>query len=271
MKIGVCADITRWKAIANEKFDYVEANFSKLASLTDEEFEGYVNEKNALGISVEAFNGFFPSGFCIYGELLPGNRLLPSFEEKLKEIEKYAEAAFSRARRLGGRVAVFGSSHARALRDGITREDAEAQVIRVLRVCGDVASKYGMKIALEPIRYSEVNFINTVDEGLDICKRVDHPSVGLLVDLFHFYMNGESLESVKNAADRIIHMHMARPDPDRKYPTSVDVEACKVWADTLYEIGYNERISLECSFGGEIEAALVKTKCVTDLFKYSDK
>jgi len=267
MKIGVCADKPRWKAIADAGFDYLEANFSKIASLSDEDFDEYLRAKEESGICVEAYNGFFSSKLCIYGNVLEDGSVVPSFASRLEEIKEYAEKAFSRASRLGGRIAVLGSSGARNIREGVTREMAEEQFVNVLRTCGDVAQKYGMKIAIEPLRYAETNFIHTVREGLEMCKRANHPAVGLLVDFFHFYMNGEPIESVAEAKDYIIHAHMARPDPDRKYPTETDIESCKVWADTLKSIGYAGRISLECSFGNEFDKALEKVRCVTDLFR----
>ena len=84
---------------------------------------------------------------------------------------------------------------------------------------------------------------------------------------FHFYSNGEPIESVYKARDLIIHAHIARPDPDRKYPTLVDKDACRVWAEALHDIGYKERISLECSFGSEYEVSLPLTEAVMNMFK----
>lgn len=268
MKIGICGDTVKWKKIAEAGFDYAEANFSKVVSASDEDFDHYLEERRSAGIEIEAYNGFFGSGFCLYGDIREDGSVALRLDSKLDEIREYAEKGFSRASKLGGKIAVFGSSKARDLRAGITKEEAEEHVVRVLRICGDVAQKYGMRVALEPLRRQEANFINTVSEGLELCKRAAHPSVGLLVDLFHFYMNGEDIEDIKKAKDYIIHVHMARPDPDRKYPTEADIEPCRVWAETLHSIGYDGRVSLECSFKDEFDIGLTKVKCVTDMFKY---
>ena len=181
--------------------------------------------------------------------------------------QKLTEKGFARAKMLGGSIAVLGSSGARNIPEGFSYEEAEAHFINVLRVCGDAAQKHGMKVALEPLRYAETNFINTVNQGCNICKKTAHPAVGLLLDLFHFYSNGEEIESIIAAKDMIIHAHIARPDPDRKYPTAADKEACKLWARTLHDIGYEGRISLECSFCGEYDTALPLTKPVMNMFR----
>ena len=267
MKLGVCGDISRWECIKNNGFDYAEAKFSSLASISDDEFEKWLSFADKLGISVEAYNGFFSGSFCIYGEKNEDKTVSPDFQGKLVEIKEYAEKAFSRAQKLGGKIAVLGSSGARNLPKNLSKEEAESHFVNVLRVCGDAAQKYQMKIALEPLRYAETNFINTVEEGLEICKKADHPAVGLLVDFFHFYANGEDISSVIRAKDHIVHTHMARPNPDRKYTTVEDKEACKVWAKTLYDIGYNERISLECSFLDEFERNLPLTEPVMRMFR----
>ena len=78
----------------------------------------------------------------------------------------------------------------------------------------------------------------------------------------------EDIEDIKKAKDYIIHVHMARPDPERKYPTEAEIEPCRVWAETLHSIGYDGRLSLECSFKDEFDIGLTKVKCVTDMFKY---
>lgn len=267
MKIGVCTNLTEWKNVADNRFDYVEANLSSLCLASDAEFEEWKKAREFCGLPVEAYNGFFPGDFCIYGEMDKDGKIIPNFEYKLFEIREYTEKGLSRAKALGGKIAVLGSSGARRIPETISREDAEAHFVNLLRVCGDVAEKYGMRIAIEPLRYAETNFINTVSEGAEICRRANHPSVGLLVDFFHFYSNGESLEDIKKAGDLIIHTHIARPNADRKYPTESDKEKCREWVGVLDAIGYNERISLECSFGGKLREAIPLTKTVMDMFK----
>lgn len=268
MKLGVCTGPAEWKTIADNGFDYAEANLSSLAGLTDSEFALWMQEKDACGLSIEAYNGFFPSSFCLYGDVDEDRNFIPDLEGKLLEAEAYVERALSRAEMLGGKIAVLGSSGARNIPDALPREIAEAHFVKLLVLCGDFAEKHGMKIAIEPLRRAETNFINTVSEGAEICRRANHPSVGLLVDFFHFYSNGESVEDIEKAKGLIIHAHLARPNADRKYPTDADRDYCRPWVKALDSIGYDERISLECSFSGRMREALPLTRTVMDMFKY---
>lgn len=48
-----------------------------------------------------------------------------------------------------------------------------------------------MKIVIEPLSYSDSNYINTIEEGVALSQLVNHPSVGVLMDYYHHQYNGE--------------------------------------------------------------------------------
>ena len=99
----------------------------------------------------------------------------------------------------------------------------------------------------------ERNFINTVDEGAAMCRMTGHSSVGLLVDFYHFYMNGEDLDELGRAADILWHAHIARPSRDRGAPKEKDIPAITEYAEVLKRIGYNARLSLECNWQNGVD------------------
>lgn len=255
MKFGVCGGMNRLPSIIGTGYDYIELNFSKLALMSEEEFIALREELARRNFRAEAFNGFFKSDVCLYGE-----------GADLNAIAAYCETAFSRAAQLGGAVAVLGSGGARAIPLGMTREEAEEQFCRVLTVCGDVALKYGMRIAIEPLRACECNFINLVSEGAAICRRVNHPAVKLLVDFFHFWCGEEPLSNIADAADLLIHAHLARPNLDRCMPREEDRETVALWAQALRDIGYTGRLSLEGKQAEDFEAGIAATRAYLNLF-----
>ena len=255
MKFGVCGNLARLPIIQDAGYDYIEMNFSTLALMSEEEFIKTREELARVGMRAEAFNGFFKSNFILYGE-----------QADLNAIAAYCETAFSRAAQLGGAVAVLGSGGARAIPEGVSTEDAEEQFCRVLKVCGDVAQKYGMRIAIEPLRASECNFINLVSEGAAICRRVNHPAVKLLVDFFHFWCGEEPLFHIADAADVLIHAHLARPNLDRTMPREEDLATVAQWAQALREIGYTGRLSLEGSHGDDFAGSVQRTRAHLNLF-----
>ena len=101
MKIGVCCNINKTRIAAAVGYDYAEFNLSKIAKMTDDEFDALITEKNSIGLPIPTFNGAFPSDI----------RLNVGVDMNI--LSSYAEKAFSRAQRLGGEIVVVGSSGSR--------------------------------------------------------------------------------------------------------------------------------------------------------------
>ena len=255
MRFGVCNGIDKLPLVKQYGFDYIELNFTQLTLADEKEFENYCNQIRRYGIYAESFNCLFPGNVNFNANV------------DYEMIRNYAEKGFYRAQKLGGKTVAFGSSRARNIPDGYDRNLAVAQFKKVLCICSDVADKYGIQIALEPLNFSETNFINTVADGIDICRSVNQKNVKCLVDFYHVFMNGESLDAIMNSGDMIIHTHLARPNSDRRIPTVADAQACSEWARALKLIGYNGRMSLEGDFGPDFETAIKDVQPILDLFR----
>lgn len=255
MKFGVCCDIDKLPLLQKCGYDYIELNFSNMALADEKKFEEMCEQIGHYGLSAESFNCFFPAGFNL------------NVDVDYDKIREYAKKGFARAELLGGKIAVLGSGGARRVPEGYDRVLAAEQFVKVLRICGDIAAKHGMQIAIEPLRTAETNFINTVAEGIEMCKAVDHESVKCLVDFFHLFMNGETLDAVKNSGELIIHTHLARPNADRRIPTVQDRDTCAQWASALKSIGYDGRMSLEGDFTPDFETAIREVQPVLELFR----
>ena len=174
MRFGVCTGVENIGLVKSAGYDYIELNFTQITQMSDEEFEALKEMVLTSGILAETYNCFFPGDIKLCGD-----------EADLDLIAKYAEKGFSRAAQLGGKIAVIGSGGSRRIPEGFDRRTAMVQLVAVLRVCGDAAEKHGMKVAVEPLRAKETNVINTVAEGLELCKKAAHPAVGCLADFFH--------------------------------------------------------------------------------------
>lgn len=256
MKIGICGTPENWAEIKKCGYDYAEGYFRGIAIAEKEAFEKMCRYQRDAALPVEAVNGIFGTDIPLYGG-----------KETPSVIEDYADRGFYRAKTLGAQIAVFGSGAARRIPEGMEKERAKERFAEVLCLLGDMAKRSGMKLALEPLRYQETNFINTLQDGIEICEYAGHPNVGITLDFFHFYSNGESLESVPEAKKYIWHTHLARPNPDRKIPTEADLAECRKWADTLREIGYDERISLEAVFDRDFLADCKQAHPTMEIFR----
>ena len=257
MKLGAnCGSADRWHLIRECGYDYAEGYFAGITLAEDDEFQKAWDFQKSADIPIDVFNGFFTQKVTLLGE------------EKTSHvtIREYCEKGFFRAKALGGKIAVIGSGKSRSIPDGMEKSRAEEEFLEALYLIAKIAIKNDMKIAIEPLRYAETNFINTVEESISLCRLADHKAIGTIVDFFHFHSNGESLESLKNAKDLLFHVHIARPDPDRRIPTEIDRETCLLWADTLREIGYHDRITLEAIFAEDYASDLKAAFPIMKLF-----
>ena len=245
MRFGVCVTVDK-EPIERAKrigFDYIELPLLKLLELNDNQLEELKIMLDKIGIYAETYNCFF------------GNMRLTGDDVDMDKIADYAETVLKRASFLGGRVAVIGSGGQRRIPDGFDRDTAEKQFINILNVCGDIAGKYGMKIAVEPLNTLETNLINTVSECAELVAKADNKNVGVLADYYHIFMNSEGLNKVADKSTSLIHTHLARADKDRKLPhLGRDDEAVKLFADALKAHGYEGAISLEGHYDEDVES-----------------
>ncbi|MCQ2430511.1 MAG: sugar phosphate isomerase/epimerase [Clostridia bacterium] len=253
MRIGVTGGPREWPVAASLGYDYVEGNFSWIASLDQDGFEAARQTLAGTGLKAETFNGFFGAV-----------RLYETTDEWMRE---YTKRAFERCALLGGEIAVLGAGGARRVPDDFPVEKAKEKFARVLSICGDEAQKVGMRVVIEPLRRAECNFINTVTDSMEMVRMVGHPAVGTLVDFFHFYSNGETPDELTDAAPSLWHAHLARPQPDRDAPRPADLPSITPYAEALRAIGYKGRISLECSWKPDYQTAITEAFPVMDVFR----
>ena len=256
MRFGVCtSDVNRFAAVKAAGYDYIEFALVELAKMSDEAFETFKARVEEVGLPIESYNGFFGADLKLVGESVDYDA-----------IAAYAEKGLSRAAQLGGKVAVIGSGGARRIPDGEDYEVNFARFAKTLAVCGEVAARYGMLIVVEPLNAKETNIINSVEEGLRVCALANHPNVKCLVDFYHVFMSGETLDAVRGAGDMLGHVHLARANEDRAVPYAEDVAQCEEWAAALKECGYDARLSLEGNYLPSFEEAIARCRDIVKVF-----
>ena len=258
MKIGVCGSIDKAEIAKKVGYDYAEENLNKVALMSDGDFSKLVRAYEKLDFPVYSFN-------CFFG---PENLLFE--DDSLAKVKIYAEGALARAKALGGSVCVVGSGKARNVAEGMDRAFCEQRFVDILKVCGEVAEKNGIILAIEPLSRKETNLINLVAEGADFARRSGSKNVGVLVDFFHFFMNGESDNGLVGSEDVLWHAHLARANADRMMPRAEDAETVKKWANMLKAANYKGNISLEGKHGDDFEKSLINTIPFVEAFKSVD-
>lgn len=120
---------------------------------------------------------------------------------------------------------------------------SEERFIAGIRECGDYGRARGVRILLEPVNRYEINFLNSVMDGLEMLKKICHPQIFLMPDVFHMNIEDASIVgSLKAAKEAIAYIHFA--DSNRWAPGDGHLDFPGILR-VLNEIGYHGFATLE--------------------------
>lgn len=251
-QIGICTNVTNGEKMQQYGYSYVEEGVSHfLAPIkSEEEFNKLLEEAANSPLPVKACNSF-----------IPGNLKSVGADAVHNEVLEFAETAFRRAQRAGVEIIVFGSGGSRSIPEGFSREKARAQFVELGKKMSPIAQKYNVTIVLEPLNTTECNFINSVTEGGEIVKDINHPNFMLLADLYHMKMENEGPESIVKYGKLIKHVHLAEKQ-DRAVPGTFN-EDFRPYFNALKKIRYKGKLSIEArwkDFDTQIPVAITTIK-----------
>lgn len=231
-QIGMCtSDPDEVRILKKYGYDMYEADFGIVTAMPQEEYDALLAATRETGLYAVGMNCF----------AYAPNMLL---EMSLEELDEYFESRLPRALELGMKYIVIGSGGARRRPDWMSHEEAKAKFIAMLKRYAKIAERYDIEVILEPLYKTATNFINTFEEGLEICRAVDHPRVGIVMDFFHSYHEGEPYSVMEKAGPFLKHIHFAAEE-DKRIPIRGEEEITKRFVKILKDIGYCGRIVLE--------------------------
>jgi len=231
MQFGICLPIADAGIAHAAGFDFVEPTVRSLSPL-DPDFDAIRAPFDSAPLPTPVFNVFVPSEVPVTGPNVNWER-----------VESYLEAAIGRVAAVGGEKIVFGSGGARNVPDGFDKEEAFTQLVRFLRLAGNVAVRNGVTIVIEPLNSRDSNIITSVAEGMELARETAHLRVRLLADLYHMMEDDEPLENITTCAAWIEHVHVA--DTHRVAPGEGSYPYEEFFR-RLHKGGYSGRISIEC-------------------------
>lgn len=202
-------------------------------AVSEETFNNYLSKIAGMKTKLLATNIFIPGNLKVVG---------PDVDEKA--VLTYVESVFTRAEKAGIGMIVWGSAGSRAIPNGFDRTKAKQQFIEMAKRIADLASKYDIILVLENLNRSEVNFINTLEEALDIAKRVDHPNLKLCADIYHMLRENESPGSIEAAGAYIAYSEVA--EKENRTAPGVRGDDFTPYFTALRNIGYNGPFVIEC-------------------------
>jgi D-psicose/D-tagatose/L-ribulose 3-epimerase len=236
MRFGVCASPDRLPILEKAGWDYIEPSVSgtlRPEAPEEEVMPALIAAIDASSIKAEAYNVMLSGDVKVVGENTDRARQ-----------ERYLRSGFARAARLGGKVIVFGSAGARGVPEGFSRETARQQVEDFLPMLGDIAAENGLTVVIEPLSVTECNHITSVAEATGIVRKVNHPAIKVLSDIYHVTTDGQSFEETRAAGALLKHVHVAG-SVGRRAPVEEDIPHLTPLFRVLKDINYDGRVSVE--------------------------
>jgi D-psicose/D-tagatose/L-ribulose 3-epimerase len=229
MKFGICTAITQAAAVAAAGWDYVEESVQGLLRGTDAEWP----PPPKPAVPILAANMLVPAALKITG---------PSVDTDA--LQRYIARVADRAAVVGTNTLVFGSGGARQVPDGFDRGTAARQITEFAAVAAAETARHGIDLVLEPLNRGECNIVNSIAEAMDYVRAVDRPNFWCLLDTYHFWLENEPLESLREAMPKIRHVHLADPQ-GRVAPGLSGLADYRPVFEVLKSAGYDRTMSFE--------------------------
>lgn len=251
-RIGVCSSVRETPLLKQAGCAHVEVGIRSffVPDKADSVFALNLGDVMRSELPLYSGNSFFPGEFILVGP-----------KADTKTILLYTETAMKRACQTNTSIFVLGSGTARMIPDGYSKERATKEFVRLCKKMAHLGKKYNITIVIEPLQQSETNFINTVRQGVEIVRAVNHPNLGVLADFFHMMRENEDPQALVEAGVWLKHCHIA--EKEERTPPGVKGDDFTPYFRALKQINYKGSLSLECrwtDFKKEVFPAVAEVK-----------
>jgi 2-keto-myo-inositol isomerase len=89
--------------------------------------------------------------------------------------------------------------------DSASRAQVIAESVRVLGELCDIAARHDVALAFEFLGQTDCS-VQTLDLAHEIVRTVDRPNIGLVIDSFHFYAGGSTIEMIEAIDPKLIYV-----------------------------------------------------------------
>ncbi|MGZ8510727.1 MAG: sugar phosphate isomerase/epimerase family protein [Chitinophagaceae bacterium] len=233
-RLGLVAPLEQDSIIYASGFRMLGESVGRMLSpsLTEEQFQQNLARIRKARCRVFLCNIFFPGTMKIAGPEVDENRVLG-----------FADTVFSRAKKAGIPFIILGSGGARRIPAGYDMEKAKVDFASLCRKLAEIAAKYRIMIALESLQAAETNFLITLNSAAEVVRAVDHPNFKLNADIFHMMREGETPQSIVDAADILVYCEIAEKQK-RSFP-GVQGDDFKPWLRALRKAKYKGPVFIE--------------------------
>lgn len=128
----------------------------------------------------------------------------------------------------------------------ISEEEKKQQwdwAVENLKIVAAYAKEKGIRLAIEPLNRFETDFINTVDQALELIDRIGFDNVGILLDTFHMNIEESDIsEAIRKAKGKLFHLHTCANNRGIPGEDNFDWDAI---VSAVKEIGYDDYCVIE--------------------------
>ncbi len=259
--IGLVENLENDSVLHAFGYEYLVASTQKIFSprnVSADQFQVYLQKIKALQVPLFACNLFIPGDLKVVGSVVDKNAVL-----------QYVEVVFKRAQISGLKMIIWGSGGSRGIPAGFDRAKAKEQFVYIAKKIAVLAEKYKIIVALENLNSTECNFINTLQEALEIATAVDHNNFRLCADVYHMLKENETPDVIASAKKYIVYCEVA--EKEGRTPPGVHDEDFTPYLSALRKINYRGNISIECRWKNVNEqgynAYRVLRKQIDDVYK----
>lgn len=235
MKIGGFGHIKDYLQISAAGYDFAELDIPEIASLSFADLK-ILQQKIKNGIPVPIASRLLPVTEPLFFRL--------GFEPE--SLRSYLEDACQKTAELGIRAVILGNGKARSMlsKTDYQREDI---FLETLKLMAEVAADNRQELILEPLgpRYS--NYINTVEQAVQIIQKIGKDNIFTMADLRHMVGAQDTFDNIVRYMPYIHHLHIDYPlsYPERLYPTIEDDYDYSGFLDAIKKSGYTGTLTVE--------------------------
>jgi len=197
--------------------------------------DSLIEKLKALNLKVYAIatgQTYYTDGYSLYSE---------EAHKRQKTVERL-QGHIDFAAKLGSMV-IIGGIRGTITAQGEDRKRQEEEGTLALKSCVEYAENKDVILVLEPVNRYETTIVNSVDEGLELIKKLGSEHLKLLPDTFHMNIEERLIEvSIIKAGSNLGYIHFA--DSNRLAPGWGHIDFPQVLS-SLEKIGYHGAIGIE--------------------------
>jgi len=124
---------------------------------------------------------------------------------------EYLKKAVQRVAGLGCKKIVWSDGRARALPLEGDKSEVKSQVLQFLYMLCEIADNFGITILVEPLGPRRTNFLNSMDELIDVLPLVGKENCSVLISLRELAEIGLDVNNLNTYTPYISHVQMENP------------------------------------------------------------